>query len=477
MSYRLEIVAATVGAVVLMYELVGARIFAPYFGTSIFVWTALIGTVLGALAAGNWLGGRLADNEPSLDKLARVLSLAAAVMLLSSMVNQQILEQLAQLTDSQRLGSFLGSLVLFAPAATILGVVSPYVAKLKISKLSSAGSSIGNVYAAGTFGSIAGTFAAGYWLIAWLGNDALELWLALTVVSISFLLDRQTWLKLRFGLMGLIALLLMASPVQASNILADIDSAYSRYQIVERQIDGQTQHHLLTDRFSIQSAYVVDQPQTVPFEYAQRFKTIVDELQPERVAVIGGGAFTLPHAISLQYPDTKIDAIEIDPELESIAQEYFGLTDQPNLNLIFDDGRTFLNQTGGGYDVLLHDAFSSITPPYQLLTWEAMELSKQATDNDGVVAMNIIAKPDSEYLRAVVNTAERAFAHVSAHQVDINFSENENARQNFVLVMAQNKDIGKKIARVVGNEAIINTANAELLTDNYAPVEQLIGAR
>lgn len=160
-KYRYECITAVSGGVVMILELVGARMIAPYFGTSFYVWTAMIGVILGALSFGYWYGGRVADKNPNDTALMKVIVLASFAILVSLIMQEMLLSSIAGARVDIRLGALLGAIVLFAPAAILLGIVSPYVARLRLDTIASAGQSIGRLYAAGTFGSIV-TFLAGY---------------------------------------------------------------------------------------------------------------------------------------------------------------------------------------------------------------------------------------------------------------------------------------------------------------------------
>ena len=168
-KYSLEIIVFVSGAVVMVYELVGSRIFAPYLGTSLVVWTSLIGVILGSLSLGYWWGGRLADKKPQAQILAFVL-LGAAFFVGSTVFFQaSVLFYLQEVFTDLRFSSILGAVVLFAPASVLFGMVSPYTVKLKLEKLSLSGATVGQLYAISTIGSIVGTFAGGFFLVPFLG--------------------------------------------------------------------------------------------------------------------------------------------------------------------------------------------------------------------------------------------------------------------------------------------------------------------
>lgn len=65
MSYRnyLVVTAFVCGTIIMVVELIGSRVIGPYFGVSLFIWTALITVTLVALALGYWIGGKFADKN------------------------------------------------------------------------------------------------------------------------------------------------------------------------------------------------------------------------------------------------------------------------------------------------------------------------------------------------------------------------------------------------------------------------------
>lgn len=469
--YRYELVAAGAGAIVMILELVGARMVAPYFGTSLYVWTAMIGVILGALSAGYWYGGRIADQHATDEKLMKILVLAATAILLTLVVQEGLLALLARLFGDPRLGSLLAALLLFAPPALLLGVVSPYVARLRLRSLKHAGQSIGRLYAAGTFGSILGTFLAGYWLIAWFGNRSLGLGLVVALVLLSAFVSLKGWRVPRAAL-AIIALLAMAggSPV-GSNVIADVDSAYSRYLVTETAEEVPLRS-LVTDPFSTQSAQYVGQPDVLAVGYTQRFKEVTDALLPDAMLVIGGGAYTFPFAVARAYPDTEVQVVEIDPALTGLAREYFGLTELSNLSIAHQDGRVFLNRDTGAYDLVFMDAFSSLTPPYQLMTLQSVGHQQRVTADGGATVANLIARGvDSPYLGAVAATYRQGFAFVDIYQV---FPETPRRDQQNLLLVATDSWTTRQRIRAGLELVPLNIASAEPLTDDFAPVEQLI---
>lgn len=461
----------------MILELVGARMMAPFFGTSTYVWTAMIGVILGALSFGYWYGGRLADRGASDKGLMIILAGAALVTALALIIQVRVLPLVASLGLDVRISAVLSALTLFAPASALLGVVSPYVAKLKLSSLKTAGSSIGRLYAAGTIGSIAGTFLTGYWLIALLGNFMLGVIVVVLLVGISFVAERRSLVLVRgIGTIVILGVLYLVGMRMEPGIIADTDSSYARYQVMETQhLDGSRTRYLVMDNIGAQSGVVVGNEKKLIFEYTKGFKAIADTRpKSDSVLVVGGGAYTFPSVMASERPKSSVDVIEIDPALDEIARDYFGYKPQPNLRLIHEDGRVFLNRNRTQYDQLYMDAYSSLTPPYQLTTVEAVERMKAALATDGVLVVNLIASPtdNDPYYQATIATYAAVFDEIAVLKVQP--AHRPTDPQNLLLVMGSARTV--EASRGLGYERAELPGTGVVLTDDHAPVEQLIQA-
>src|SRR3989344_2131684 len=169
-KYDLEIVVFVCGAVVMVFELIGSRIMAPYVGTSTYVWTSLIGVILGSLSAGYYLGGRLADHWPFTKPLAIIIFISAVAIAFSTIIKDLVSLPIVFLPFSMEIKSLLISVILFAPASFLLGMVSPYAVRLRMKDVFKAGAASGNLYAISTLGSIVGIFVAGFYMIPRFGS-------------------------------------------------------------------------------------------------------------------------------------------------------------------------------------------------------------------------------------------------------------------------------------------------------------------
>ena len=163
-KYSLEILVFSCGAMMMVFEILGSRVLGPYVGTSTYVWTSLIGVILGSMSIGYALGGQLADEFPSTKPLAYIIMTASAAVLWTALVKDAVPAFITRFGDSVEMKSVMMSVLLFAPASITLGMVTPFAVKLRMVNVTNAGAVAGSLYAVSTVGSIVGTFAAGFFL-------------------------------------------------------------------------------------------------------------------------------------------------------------------------------------------------------------------------------------------------------------------------------------------------------------------------
>lgn len=157
--------AAWSGFFVMGIELLGGRLLAPYFGSSIFVWGGIIAVFMTCLSAGYLIGGHLSIHSPSMGRLGALLTAEALLALPIIVLGDQSLEYLSYLVPDPRYGSLLGSLLLFGAPTLVSGMISPYAVRLLIADLKQSGRSAGVLYFASTLGSAAGTIITSFYLV------------------------------------------------------------------------------------------------------------------------------------------------------------------------------------------------------------------------------------------------------------------------------------------------------------------------
>jgi len=173
------------GAIVMSFEILGSRVLAPNFGSSIFVWGSLISVFLAGLSAGYYLGGMLADRNPSSGKLGIMIIIPGILFLSFPFYGGPVSDWIFMKDLGVRISPLLASAILFLLPSVFLGMVSPYTAKLMICSHHTSGKTIGTLYALSTFGSIIGTLLTSFYLITVAGVNALIMAQGAVLVAIS----------------------------------------------------------------------------------------------------------------------------------------------------------------------------------------------------------------------------------------------------------------------------------------------------
>jgi spermidine synthase len=389
---RIEALAAVVGAASLGAEIAAARLLAPWFGASTIVWANTIATVLVALSAGYWVGGRLADRDPTLEGLSRLVLCAAGLLALVPFVAAPFLRISVEALDSVEAGAFVGSLfavlVLVATPVLLLGAVAPYAVRLSVRTVEEAGRGAGRLYAISTLGSLVGTFASALLLIPLVGTRRtfLAFGLACAVVALPGVPRRAA-----IAVPAVIAALLVlpVGTIKATSegvVLEEVDTEYQYARVVEepsgqRELElneGQAVHSLyrpgsyLTD--NIWDEYLV-----LPF--AAR------ETPPRSIAILGNAAGTTARALGHYFPATEVHGVEIDSELTRLGRKWFDMRN-PRLRVFHEDARPYLRRTDERYDLIMVDAYRQPYIPFYLATREFFELARDRLAPGGAVIVN-----------------------------------------------------------------------------------------
>ena len=442
-KYRLELIVFITGAVVMALELVGSRIVAPYLGASIYVWTSLIGVILASLSLGYYWGGRLADKKPDYRTFSLLILSSAIFTGIIGIIKIPVLDAVCRFVPDIRASAVIAATLLFAPASVLLGTISPYAIRLRMENLEHSGATVGRLYAISTVGSIIGTFAAGFFLISFLGSRNILILLSLILFAVYFLAcpgnNSRTG---KVTAICLAALLLSAHFFPASDSdgkTIDIDTKYSRILIEEMTAGGigKKVRLIRVDRNWAQGAVIIGEPDELFFSYSG-FYRLADHFYPgnRNALLIGGGTYTLARDYIKRNPGNHMDVVEIDPDFTRLAKKYFYLKDDERITSIHEDGRTFLKRSANKYDVMFIDVFkSSASPPFQMTTEEALRSASNLLNENGVLMTNIysaIQGDKGKFFRAAYATIKSVFPQVYVFPVQYPLYGEES--QNIIIV-------------------------------------------
>jgi spermidine synthase len=485
---RIQVVAAVVGAASLGAEIAAARLLAPYFGASTIVWANTIATVLVSLSAGYWVGGRLADRDPTLRGLCRLVLGASGLLAVVPFVAGPFLRGAVDALDTIQAGAFVGSLVgvlvLVAAPVLLLGAVAPYAVRLSVATVEEAGRVTGRLYAISTLGSLAGVFLAALVLVPFAGTRRTFLVFALSLATVALIgLARRAVL----APLAMAALLLVpAGAVKATTggdrLLHETETEYGYARVVQDLLgdrwlelnEGQARHSLLRADHAYLTDDYWDEPLVLPWATGRA-------APPGRIAILGGAAGTMARAYGHFFPRTRIDEVELDGALTKIGRRYFDLR-APHLRTVTADARPFLRATHQRYDLIVVDAYRQPYIPFYLATREFFALARARLRPGGAVVVNVGHPENSPDLERVLGaTMGAVFATVLRDP-----SENTNTQLVATDAPASGRRLAASAARLPAPLRAVAQRTASRLaprlgggrvyTDDIAPVEWLIDA-
>jgi spermidine synthase len=494
--WLLVAVQATVAAASLVVEIVAGRMLAPYVGMSLYTWTSVIAVVLAGFSAGHWVGGRIAEWPPARAlrangwaMLAASVSTAGAVLVLRG-VSGPVITAVPNPVASIVL---LTVLVFFLPSF-FAGIPAPILSMIAVlHHPERRGRALGAMFAAGAWGAILGTLAAGFVFISWLGSTG-----TLAVVAgVYALLGVQSLLSaggLRAMAPGAVALLLALGLTGQALTLPNpctVESDYFCIRVIDVSASAAAPERLMVLDHLVHGAAYRDDPRAMMTLHAMMLDGLARMRMEERTDwsafFIGGGSYSVPRAWQTLAPPPQVTVAEVDPQVTAVATASFWY-DPGADRIVHADARQTLRLEPYRYDVVIGDAFSDIAVPQHLITREFFTLVRQRLNPGGVYLMNIIDQNDRlEVLASMIVTARAVWPSVEVW-ASPDHDPGDN-RRVFVLVAGeapsartQIQHAGPLPARAVrvaasSVDAILAGRDPLVFTDDYAPIDRLLGDR
>ncbi len=425
------------GAVLLALEITASRIVAPSLGNSIYVWGALIGVLLAALALGYFLGGLLADRRPSSALFAALVFVAGLLVVPIPLLAPGVLDAITLAGAGPRAAPLAAATALFFLPAAVMGMISPFAVRLRARTMATIGNVAGSLYALSTLGSIAGTLLAAFLLITVVGVRSLVFGLGVVLM----MLAAVAWLSARRAALAVIALaaaVLALSPLALARQVPEglrfaQDTVYHRITVN----DEAGIRYLRLDAYW-QSGMDLTDPRRTVFPYSDYLHLpLLFRSDAARVLFVGLGGGTAPRRYYEDYPQMRIDVVELDPAVVRVATQFFGVPQDGRLRLVAQDGRLFVTRAQTRYDLILLDAYLIDAIPFHLATREFFETARAHLTPGGVLASNVIGAldgPRSAFFRAVYKTFREVFPAVYVFPVDWRAYGGAEALRNIIII-------------------------------------------
>jgi spermidine synthase len=403
------------GASVMSAELIGAKMLAPFFGSSLFVWATVMAVTLGGLALGYFTGGFFAEKNRQNNLLFYIVILAAVFTSLMPTLSKLIL----QITSSLSLlpSIILSTLLFLLPPIFLMGMVSPLIIERLSIDGHHAGKVAGSIYAISTLGGILATFAMGFYVIPFWGltQPALITGICLAILPLIAIMNNKK--KLIIILLFFISnatILLKSNPVASDiKILFQKEGILGQIMVVDYPVyetKNTPKYYIRMMLFNrvIQAFYNKEDSLHSMFPYIPILvNESVHQQKSGKALLLGlGGGCVANELINKNF---EVDAVELDERVQIAAKDYFDLNSKTKVYI--DDARRFINGCNKKYDLIIFDVFKGEENPAHIITLESLAEIKKILKPNGLIAINgygFRTGNKSKGIRAIINTIHQA---------------------------------------------------------------------
>jgi spermidine synthase len=468
------------GAVVMTLEMVAFRLYAPYFGYSIYVWGTMISFVMLAMAAGYALGGRLADRRETDGSLYGLVLFAGVYQLVLLFAAYPLLGALSGLGDFA--GPALATVVIFGPSVIALSAVGPYLIRL-LARAGHVGMTAGRVYALSTVGSVGGILLASFVAVPRLGSLAtLQIACGATVVLSVVGLVRHRRAS-AMALLLLAGVALAPAPPWSEGALWAKESPYNLVRVFRKHgallLTLNEEHGLQSMALPVGDGWT---------NWYWDDLALGPLLVPaDRALVLGMGGGSSIKALRQADPNLAIDAVEIDPEVIHAAVTFFALDPDPErLRIHLADARSWLMETDTDtrYDVVQFDLYQGgAYIPFYLMTVEFFRLLRSRMSDRAVLIMNLFDPgSDRELLSATAATLGEVFPSLAVYsRGNVNhtiLATTESLSLDDIRQRLRAPNAPRATARLAqrvanGLRRLTPARDAPVFTDDLAPIEPI----
>ena len=462
---------------VLVLEILGVRLLAPYVGLTLETTTAIIGAALAGIAAGAAAGGRAADRFDGRWLLPLLLA-AGGLLCIAAVPLVRTFGEAVRGTDA--LAALAVALAILFPPAFVLSAVSPVVAKLRLHDLEHTGRVVGSLSAWATAGALVGTFGTGFVLVPLLATSAAVFATGGLLLTVALLLALR--FRVTSPAVAVVCVAAAATLVATAMAIGSPCEAETEYHcaVVAEAADRSERTLILDD---LRHSHVdLDDLGQLEFDYTRWMGDAIDALPPGAIDAVdlGGGGYTLPRYVATVRPGSRARVLEVDGALVALARRRLALETGPALRVRVGDARvTLRDEPTDSADVVVGDAFGSRSLPWHLATAQFAREIRRVLRPGGLYTLNVIDQGDLRLLRAEAATLLEVFADV---RLIARSAGGEPLGGNLVF-LASDRPLARGVrstsrdARTFERAAVQRIAgDADVLRDDDAPADQLISS-
>ncbi len=384
-KFFIYIIAFLSGAIVLVLEISGTRILAPFYGVTIYVWAAMITITLFSLSMGYFAGGKVADKFSEKNLLSFILFLSAFFIFIIPYISNYVLFITSQ--TGHKAGAFLSSFLILAIPLFFLGSITPYCLKLSAGDIKKIGITAGKLYGISTLGSLSGALITVFLLIPYLSIKFIIFLLSLILfLSALFwvLIEKQIKKILLFIIYALILYIIIyfipeLKIARKTIIKYNKNTVYSNIKVIEQK----NFRSLLLDG-ALQGDYDLFSNRFIGDYLKLMAKGVRYVKNSENALILGLGCGALKSELERENINSVF--VEIDPEIKKVAENYFGFKG----DVIIDDARHFIKNSKKSFDLIFVDVYNGFNFCWYLFSKEATEEMKKILNQGGLIIINTI---------------------------------------------------------------------------------------
>ena len=449
------------GGAVMFTELISAKLVAPYFGTSLYVWASVLGITLGSLAIGYYSGGYLSNKVKSKLLLFWVMLIAGCFVSLMPFSGVWIMKHTIDM--SIQAGVTVSMLVFLFPPLVLFGMMSPIIINMLTEHVDDSGKTSGLVYSVSTVGGILFTYLTGFYILPNFGITTPSVILGVILFAIPFLVLIA---KNKFVAFGFIIFLFVPftnlksekADVPGFRVLYENEGVFGQVKVMDQDFytltRGFKRGRGLMVNNTCQTILDVQYPDYSLWDYAFFFPnaaSIYPKGSDALILGLGGGTL-LKQYDRLGF---NTDVIELDQRVKDVSIKYFNV--DPNANIKIDDARHGLRTLTKKYDIITFDLFLSESPPSHILTMEAFKEVQASLKPGGMLMINFFG-----FISGDLGKASRS---VYKTLVESGFKTN-------MCVTPSNDEMGRNLI-FLASESDLDFTNTTYSSPFMAPVNNL----
>lgn len=464
--YEYSLIVFMSGFVSMGFEMVAGRLFEPIFGSSVFVWGSVIGSVLLGLGLGYYVGGKISREIKDRDGFITSVFLLLALIIILVGLFIDPLADILSITDGIT-ESLVPSILTLGPVAFLFGTINPVVIEIIEGHK---GETSGTIFFASTFGGIFGTFIATFYLIPFQGlTSTVFLFCALLLVISSYLIfiknvNEHVSYIIVVLLIGITVLSGIPLENNPQGTIHSEEGLNKNIKIIEHTENNNVIRKMTFDNpNTIQSAVYKNNTDRIYLEYTgYTLIPLFDKQKIDNSLIIGGGGYKIPRLIH-NISNSTIKVIEKDRVVYELAQEYMYYSEEkyPRINTSIADGREYIENSNKTYDYILLDAYGAENIPTHMTTVEYYNQVKNTLDEDGYLVVNIA--DNGRFFRSQYKTMKSVFPNYNSYTFRTTPSTNNN------IIILTNRNLSEE--RINENSRSSPHNLTEVFDNRYKDIE------